>query len=76
MSTKRGEWSQDWPMDEGWYWFCDMEVRHPVVEPARALKCGNTMIWGRGAEGMSKRDYPHAWWRQMETPPELPEVTP
>jgi len=74
MSTKR-RWTTQWPTDEGWYWFCDLDTSHPVVEPVRAISLGANVVVARGAEELPPAVYRYVWFHPMEIPPSLPEVT-
>lgn len=67
------QWTREWPTEEGWYWFCDMDPRQPlIVEPVRVLRLSRVPIVARGAAELPTKDYPHAWFHPMEQAPEPP----
>lgn len=70
-------WTQDWPTEPGWYWFCNMDRRlRTRVEPAQMRHIGpptsRSPMYARAGQIISPERYPNAWWHPMEPPPEPP----
>ena len=74
VGSMTDKWTNEWPQEPGWYWFCGRRFRgHPIeFFPVEAIKISNGIAYVAGSHFMEKAEGAEGVW-QKAILPELPE---
>jgi hypothetical protein len=67
-------WSSEWPISPGWYWFCGRRFSGDPVKllPVKVVGVSNNLTYIAGSLFMYKAEGTKGLWLPMEMP-ELPK---